>query len=93
MGRKRTAKFNRMTPAKLKEYAIAVSTSDSFKILPSVFGTKIDTLTDEILRVWNDDELVGEFKDWVYYVRCDKDDSVSKIIEAGNSLADELDKL
>lgn len=70
MGRKNTLKANKVPEPKIKLYLVAFTVGD--KVDREEFrATHIDT-DHESLKAWLGKELIGEFREWVYYVRLDE---------------------
>lgn len=72
MGKKNTCKAHKPEERKFKCYDIAFVQGDKvFHV--DVMVSSLDNDGDCLIAL-KDDEVVGEFKDWIYYVRVDDDE-------------------
>jgi len=78
MVKKSTCRTNKLPVQVLKCYDVAFQHGERVERV-EVSATRIDS-DMETLKVWVGDELCGEFRDWLYYVRLD-DDDMTEIVE------------
>ena len=79
MGRKNSCKSNKPPAVKVKVYDVAFQHGERVERV-EVTANKIDTSMDTLL-VWLNGEVVGEFREWIYYVRLDDLDDETEIVE------------
>lgn len=78
MGKKNTCKANKVAVAKLKCYDIAIRRGEKVEHI-DVMVSSIES-DGESLIAFKDEEIVGEFKDWIYYVRIDDEDDTEECV-------------
>lgn len=78
MGKKNTCKMNKIPETKLKCYDIAVMVSGKTHHI-DVMVSSIETDGENLIAL-KDEEIVGQFKDWIYYVRIDEEDDTEECV-------------
>lgn len=88
MAKKNTLKATPVKPTKMYIFEVAVSDNskvDRVEVTGSHVESDIDTL-----RVFKKDELIGEFRDWLYYIRIDEVADEDVLVKNCKSSADKL---
>lgn len=66
MGRKRTLKFHKGQEPKMKVFEIGIQNNEEIKAY-RIAATRVDSDL-ETLKIYIGDNLIGEFKEWMFYI-------------------------